>query len=432
MRRTLRRSLPLVVGVAITVCLPTFATADGPKPPVPKNPPLPSEVSAVDVRNQEIIESELVALQRYAEKSTEADADGYAQHSVDIRNLRVRILWKGPVPDDIAVLEGRTASGVTIEIKAAQYSENQVSLAASKVLDAGREGKIPKPSWVDNTRDFDGLEVAFPTETYQKIDRDAVAAIIRKITGVPTSVIVGEALQPLSRQDDSSPWYGGSGYKNAHTPICSTGFATLTPTGEGRLLSAAHCDPSGNLSALDRAGDQLTLGGGDVWIKGARIDSLVMDPVGGTDGYVHGGPWNAAESNPRFALGVGSKYSNGTGDLVCTSGANSGEHCSSTIVRLNVRNACFVDPDEDCYYHYAEGGPSSVTVAAQGDSGGPVYALRSDGRVSARGIINGGLDRVTCPSLAYSHGVQCFNTVAFSAINTILDEWVYQTIETTP
>ena len=80
------------------------------------------------------------------------------------------------------------------------------------------------------------------------------------------------------------------------------------------------------------------------------------------------------------------------GDYYCTGGASSGEQCNWAVESVG----------GNYYYHY----PSGVTEIARhvtvgrhygyciipGDSGGPVYTVRSDGNVAAKGIVSGAYD----------------------------------------
>lgn len=63
----------------------------------------------------------------------------------------------------------------------------------------------------------------------------------------------------------------------------------------------------------------------------------------------------------------------------------------------------------------------AVTVAG-GDGGGPVYRIRPDGLLGARGVIFGGSVFQPCPTLHYS-GNPCYSTVFYVNIRSILDRW---------
>lgn len=74
------------------------------------------------------------------------------------------------------------------------------------------------------------------------------------------------------------------------------------------------------------------------------------------------------------------------GDQYCTGGATTGELCGWVTQQVGVN------------YTYADGegarniviGTKTAPCLGSGDSGGPVYTVRSDGGIAAKGIISGG------------------------------------------
>ena len=214
--------------------------------------------------------------------------------------------------------------------------------------------------------------------------------------------------------------------------VCSTGFAVLSGV-NGRLLSAAHCDLSGDGSWWDGTkSDYFTYGGSYVDVRQHDWESLLIDPVGGTQGKVHGGPWNATSSDPHYKQSVAAASATGSTDVVCTSGANSGEHCGIAIVDPTALFSC-PSTGYDCYGSIGEIPSHTAVAIAQGDSGGPVYAYNADGRVRAKGIISGFYTgtEVTCPSLANGPGPDCSYQVIYVGINSLLSFWGV-TLETSP
>lgn len=238
--------------------------------------------------------------------------------------------------------------------------------------------------------------------------------------GVPVSVIGADSLVLTTgtRQNDGDPWWGGSAMIRPIDPTtsvyCSTAFSVLDGA-YGRLLSAAHCDLSGDLAWTDGTRvDMFSLGGSTVWAVPAS-DSLLLDPVGGTQGKVHVG--GIASSTYKKVAG---SATNSVGDPVCTGGANSGEHCGDlTIISDAAVGSC---NGYTCTMIVASS--SSVSVVA-GDSGGPVYSLNADGRVTAKGVISAGLTstRSTCPVTQVSPNGDCFKAVAYLPIRPLLSTW---------
>jgi hypothetical protein len=431
MRRPTRLAANLLASVAVFMGASACSSVSPREAPSETGPSAGASIGSV--RSQELVDEALRPMWELVEGDGE-NSPGYARATVDIDRLTVEIMWKGEPPAKVRALEGINESGVRITIVDVPYSQGDVTAAADKILALGRAGEIPRPTEVSSNDRFDGLRVGLQPTDASKVDQARLAEQLKALTGIPAAIFVGEKRVLLSRQNDNSPWYGGGAMRRGPSGRCSVGFATTASTGADRMISAAHCDVTGNLAWNDGTNvDDFTLGGGDVWVQLADRDSMAIDPVGESAGWVHGGPWNATVSHPRYHVKVGSKYQNAVGDSVCTSGANSGEWCSLRITHVNVRLECL--PDEPgspfCTLHSAVSPCCDRAAAVQGDSGGPVYALRSDGRVSARGTISQGENQVTCPSTASGLDEGCFSTVWFSPINPILDRWE-QTIQTTP
>jgi hypothetical protein len=388
-------------------------------------PDLPPGLSAATVARNEA--SEKIADQVRAI----ANGVGLASIVLNSEKSRLDVYWKSP-PSELKRLDGTTVDGLEVHVNPARYSKDELSKAADKLLDLARSGRIPRISSVALDTAGKGLTVETSADTQTRFGSAGLVDIYRKATGVSTVVEIKDAPQPTTRQNDSSPWYGGGlirhpGFNppNDLDPysFCSVAFAAVNPSGYGRLLSARHCDPSGNVAWDDGAGDPLTLGGSDVWVR-AVDDTMLFDPIGGTGPYVHGGPWNATSSHSRYHLKVGGSARAVKGQNVCTSGANSGEHCSGLIVDDDVVWDCF---GVNCHGFRATRGSSVATVG--GDSGGPVYQQWSDGRVSARGVIFGGLDNVSCGNVRFAVS-NCYGTVYFNDITGIERAWNVR-VETT-
>jgi hypothetical protein len=409
------------LGVAIGALL---AAPVGPSAASPTADPAPVTLSggltAERIHNQELVDAVIERMWQ------SADTSGYARATVDVDALTVQIMWKGTPPPDVKSLVGLTADGVRVSVVDVPYNAQEMIAAGERVLRAGWRGALPvRPVAAPANATFDGLDVEVPGASLARSDRTALRKKAAAIARMPVTVMPGAGITPAVYwrwNDVNGSWHGGAGMVSS-AGICSTGFVVLTTTGEDRILSAGHCDPTGNLSWTDGNGDLLTNGGGDVWVYRTKIDSLVMDPVGGALGRVWGGPWNASSSHPRYVLSVGSKYQNAVGDYVCTDGAVSGEHCGNT--KITAVNVPLIDEGISYTMHQIYNSDGNF-IMAEGDSGGPVYALRSDGRVSARGIIFAGLDAwmVTCPagSVAVTPN-RCWYGGYFSPINTILDHW---------
>jgi hypothetical protein len=389
-------------------------------------PDLPPGLSAATVAHNEA--SEKIADQVRAV----ANGVGLASIVLNSTKSRLDVYWKGP-PSALRRLDGTTVDGIEVHVHPAPYSKDELSKTADKLLDLARSGSIPRISTISLDTAGKGLTVETSADTQNRFGSARLVDIYGKVTGVPTVVKINDAPQPTTRQNDSDPWFGGGlirdpGFNppNDLDPysFCSVAFAAVTTSNYGRLLSARHCDPSGNVAWDDGAGDPLTRGGSSVNVR-AVDDTMLIDPIGGTGPYVHGGPWNATSSNSRYHLKVGGSARAVVGQSVCTSGANSGEHCS-LIVEDDVVFDC---AGVNCHGFRATRDAIGTVATVGGDSGGPVYQQKSDGRVSARGVIYGGLDDVSCGNVRFPVG-NCFGIVYFNDITGIERAWNVK-VETT-
>jgi hypothetical protein len=356
--------------------------------------------------------------------------NGLAGVVVDEQELSVDYWWKGPVPDDLLrTLEARRGA-LLLTGHEAQFSLGEMLAASTRIFAASRKGILPPVTGVDTPMQGNGVGVKFAPGTLTQVSE--TQRIVEDITRLPATVGEREAPVLMTRQDDGSQWSGGStmSYHTNGATDCSTGFSALVPGGYGRLLSAFHCDPNrnANFPFMNGQGEDLTNGAQDV--DGApAVDSLLIDPVGGTKPYVYGGPYNAGQNHPRYQLGVYGKSAPSVGTVVCTSGANSGEHCGLTV-RLATAVVCQDAPDGTCWAFFAWHNDERVAVAG-GDSGGPVYNDRGDGTVTARGIINSGTGNKPCPPVRTTP-TQCDYQVAFISIAGIFNYWASEglTLET--
>lgn len=410
-----RASLWLVALAAVLVLVLAAmpqASAEPLGPPTPAS--LPPELSAARVAQDEATEK--IAAQVRAIN----DGSGLASIVLDAAKSRVDVYWKNP-PSELTRLDGAEIEGLQVHVNSAPYSESELRSAAEALLDSARLRSIPGISTVALARDAGGLSVEVSAETLAKSGPSVLIALYGKVSSLPVTVKVGAAPKPTTRQNDSDPWYGGGMIRDSNTSnFCSVAFAAVTSSDAGRLLSARHCDPSGNVAWRDGHGDPLTLGGSSVSVQGVN-DTMLIDPIGGTGPYVHGGPWDATSSNSRYHLKVVASGRAFVGQSACTSGANSGEHCG-----LIVQDDVVFDCDGvNCYGFRATKDAIGTVATVGGDSGGPVYQQKSGSTVGARGVIYGGVDDVSCGRVRFSVS-NCYGIVYFNDITGIERAWNVQ------
>lgn len=347
------------------------------------------------------------------------DRPGFGRVTMDIGRRQVRVDWRGAPPREVTDAAARTADGIEVVVRAVRFSDAQLTAKAATLIESGRRpGGVPV-AVVTKNQDLDGLVAEVPATAAGRMDQTVAASELSRSLGVPVEVRAGQEWVSQTRRNDSAPWQGGGQLRfAANGNFCTAGFAVLTSGGAGRLLTAGHCNPGAASRVNDGAGEQIAAANTSRF--DGNFDSLLIDPSAspGTVGKVFGGAWNAGTTASRYQLHVGGSAAPSVGDTVCISGANSGEHCGRTITDTGVTYDC---SGRVCTgFIYSGSGVTSVG----GDSGAPVYAMRSDGRVSARGIHSGGLNQVTCPtSTAVDPGSNCSSRSIAVGIHQLLNRW---------
>lgn len=359
---------------------------------------------------------------------------GYGAVVTDQGAGTIGLVWRTPVPEAVRAVHKTVIDGFTIDVRESKYSEEDLLRAGDELRTLGVQSGALPINRITMAEDLSGLIVSVTPETLLKAATKDVAELrptFQELTRTPiTSVKVQAASSPRAgRQDDADPWSAGGMTKlSSWTPtipgirICTIGFSVVTPGGAGRMLGARHCASSadtafrnGAMTPMSAGGTQTTLG---------PDDSLLIDPLGGTAPYTFRGTF---PSTSRLKIAGYSRPFNG--DILCTSGANSGEHCNMEVVSVALENeACPPAPNQaagtNCHVWHAvsaTGGVGSV----QGDSGGPVYKDRADAGAPtlAKGIIMSGTDNGPCGQVRYNVGTACGDDVFLTDIYRLLTYW---------
>jgi Trypsin len=199
---------------------------------------------------------------------------------------------------------------------------------------------------------------------------------------------------PASRTNNASPLYGGAEIGTPNGGTCTSGFPWLVGS-TNALLTAGHCAPvGGNISTTETVGsvaehaeENWDTGVGSVLVPGqldyngdlavVRLNSLQRS----MPDMFRGGP---TSSQTASVMEWWSRRGE-SGDLFCTGGKTTGEQCGWRL------DLCGDD------HQYDNGeiarnicvGVSTSNQIIPGDSGGPVYTVRPDGGIAAKGIISG-------------------------------------------
>lgn len=357
----------------------------------------------------------------------ESDAK-FGTFVLDSDAKHITVYWKGLPPTGLLAAAMLRNDGVTVDIASAPFTKQEIATQVQAVADLKVASRLPIVA-VGPTPDLSALEVEIDsTRLTGSVTMDSIREAVTPLVDAPVTYlsVVGGPLD-RTRSNDSPPWQGGAGIF-ADQGYCSTGFSMLVSGGYGRILSAAHCDPTGNAVIEDGAHEPFSPGGADVDVA-QGYDSLLIDPNNGTIGEVYGGPWNATEaSHPnRYDLHVGGDANASVGEDVCVGGANTGEHCNAEVIRADFSFECnrglYMCPG------FRVGTTNGNLIGGAGDSGGPVYIERTDGRVGARGIYVNGVPGyfVDCTIGRFPPGTDgCDRRINVVGIDELEDRWVAQ------
>ncbi|MEV4753660.1 hypothetical protein AB0J86_00880 [Micromonospora sp. NPDC049559] len=364
-RRIARRAFVAVAAVALLVAGTTAASA---KPISPATEPAGAVPG--DYRTWTDLFAAQERLNAAAEKISANAGAGLAGIVAAPENRELRVYWKGAVP---AVLTGLAATtGVPVTFKPAKFSMREMG------AEAARLAALPGVASAGPKADGSGVSV-----TLVRGSESSARATVAGGARLPVDYTVGDRVElMLGRQADTTPFWGGARY---NTPVggCSTGFA-VSWAGANRIISAGHCGSNGQNATVPGWGTA-----GPIINDNDSRDTLMINAS--TSGRIYTGAYNASTS-----VGVGGAVSDFVGNIICTGGASSGEHCNIQVQAVNqyVNVGYVIGP---MTYGVQLNGTCAV---APGDSGGPVYSYRADGRVDARGTVSAGTSNVSCPGVS--------------------------------
>ncbi|MEU5790685.1 S1 family peptidase [Micromonospora purpureochromogenes] len=365
MRRTI---FALAAAIVATGAIGTPAVADG-KPVTPSAQP--AEAVPGGFSSWRELFSVQERLNSAADEIMAARGDGFAGVVAAPEDRKLTVYWKGQVPGSVRDLAKRLA--VPVRFKPARFHQREM------VAEAQRLAADPRAVSVSAKVDGSGLAVTVTGRAPAAGKQDVL-----RTARLPLSLSTASRPTLLNRQNDFAPYWGGARYYAAGG--CSTGFGVYWNDAR-QILSAGHCGSNGQV-AYDGGGPTNTMG--SIINDNNPRDTLMIRVAAG--GRIYTGPYNAATS-----IGVGGAVSDYVGNYVCTGGASSGEHCSIRVSVVNqFINVGYVIGPVTQANHVTAG----ACAAAPGDSGGPVYSYRSDGRVDARGTISAGVTgTAVCPGV---------------------------------
>jgi streptogrisin D len=372
-----------------------------------------------------------------AKSSSGTASSGLSSLVVEPERNMLRLYWHGAVPaavtQSIAAARGR---GMAVAVRPAPYTEAQLQAEVDRIsmlrLWTGTATSqrvmtaMPRPDGTGIVVGVGGL----PAGTTPAQARRMVPALDSTF---PLTVEVGAPVEPAARWLDS-PAYWGGGYmqrwvNNQVVNHCSNAFGVTGDNGAASyLLTAAHCGEGQWRTGQIEAGGTIfqniygnTIPGRDLQRDGAAIHT----PAGAGAAVFHGRSVNPnnGDVGTNDALRVFGANGSVIGDIVCTSGSFSGTVCGA---RVTGTGPVVFDPPVNGVGRMpsmVNARHDSIAVAGNGDSGGPVYSIRtSDSRAVARGVISaidlGGFLR-PCQGWVLA-GRQCSLSVWYGDVRSIM------------
>jgi hypothetical protein len=359
------------VSVALLTAVALAAPAQaGTKTPSPSTGPATEAVPGGFATWSELFSMQ-DKLNAAASRILATDSTGYASVIAAPESHQLRVYWKGAVP--AAVTDLVRQLDVPVSFLPARFTQSEL------VAEAGRLAADARVATAAPKVDGSGVEVTVTTPQRSRAD-------VLGSARVPLTVTTGQQPQNMfSRQADIPPFWGGSRY-NSPVGGCSNGFA-INQAPIIYEISAGHCGDNGQGATIPGQPSPT----GTIERDNNARDTLIIRYSAGVAGAIYTGAWNSSTG-----VGVGGAVSDFVGNFVCTGGASSGEHCNIQVQAVNefVNVGYIIGPETRAAL------PSGQCAVAPGDSGGPAYSYRSDGRVNARGTISAGITgTANCPGV---------------------------------
>ncbi len=241
------------------------------------------------------------------------------------------------------------------------------------------------------------------------VDPSRVASVEDNLKHISADAIVaanpageGEYHQQ-SRQNDSSPFYGGAKvwlWLENGSATCTGGFTWKGPSGNPWLLTAGHCSQynanwnprvvftGDGTTQIGQSSNQYTTwdnGTGTVPTPGRGSldgDLALLNLKNGLN--VSSRIWIGG-ANSTSSLPVSGVGSAAVGQKLCFSGAVTGESCAFTVTAIGAQ----VTYPKGTVRPAVQSISFAAHCSANGDSGAPVY-LKGSSSVTAIGILSGG------------------------------------------
>ena len=356
--------------LALVPATTSQARVAGDKPPAAEEA-VPFSYIPADVRAKMARQEPLTRAAHVVREAAERAGDsGFT--SISLGKGEVVLHWKGRVTAAVNRAVEQARKTAPVRVQPAAFSLRELQRARDGYAEALTKGVV---NAVRIRLDGSGLIVGTDPRA-SLAARGALPA-----TGVPTQVTSEPAAVFESRLDDGPPWYGAARIINRETgSACSTGFGVTSPSGQG-ILTAGHCG---------RVGGSFT-DGVDDFTANATLEDIGHDLlfIPASAGYrIYDGGVGTGEFT-KMVQGWDWVFS---GEALCRSGITTGAVCGFDILAMT-STLCGIDAygNRECYNDLIEARPPAgvATPSANGDSGGPWFAITGCCDVIAKGTHTG-------------------------------------------
>jgi hypothetical protein len=360
------------------------------------------------IKNQDDIHAVIEPLLANLDPKKAAAIPGYAGVIVDADHNHFTLFWKGEPPASVTEALAMLPSGMTAEVRPAVFSKAELHAQRDQLIkdDAATPAEY-RAHHIRVREDGSGIDVSVP---------NAKPGSFPRAGGSNVRVIVEPPAQPLTRQVDRDPYYGGARLQmvNGSTVVrfCTSGFIVMN-SGRPFAIAAAHCG-IGGFTVWNGRGETI----GSVFDQSLETGTelIKLAPASGA-ARIYDGAWNNSLGVNKPVLG---KLGSAQGDWLCTSGSFSGVVCNIRVTNPDsTANGFFPFPVVEARE------VSGLNAAGDGDSGGPVFSLTgTGGQVVARGTIEGGRGAVVpCTGVPASAIRKCYNYFTYVRISDTLDHF---------
>ncbi|WFE54819.1 trypsin-like serine protease [Micromonospora sp. WMMD1155] len=277
---------------------------------------------------------------------------------------------------DVSAAQRATAP---VDIRISRYSRVQMEKASSQIWKAASTHRATglKVYSIVLPSDGRGLQVRVnDPKAVGPLSQTVAAAVGSAMAAADIEYVAGNPIHNVSRESPSAPYPGGIPIRwgwEASGWTCTAAFGVRNPSGTEYLLTAEHCYDNGDdIESMD--GDNI----GEIKAENDLNDAAIFNV------NTSSGVW----VNDDYVFDVRSGQYSWDGELVCQSGYTSyPNRCQIEVVNEYVQWSDDTGKVRQGVEGHRCAGCSSV---AHGDSGGPVWSIRSDGFVAARGIVSAG------------------------------------------